>query len=225
VHGYNVTFSEAAVSAAHLAAAMQLRITPIVYSWPSLGKASGYWHDEDTARASTLRFTPFLEHLLSGPEDDIIIVCHSMGSRIVTASLGELSRRGVKADRLRKVALAAADISTEEFGEQWPSLRQFRSTQWTLYESSKDLALVLSQVAHRYRRVGDSRDGVYIQTGSDTIDASNISSTFLAWGHSYIVNNSAVASDLSEWVAQDLLPASRGLIRATQAQDVYWTFP
>jgi esterase/lipase superfamily enzyme len=225
VHGFNVQFYEAALSVARLATSMQAPLLPIFYSWPSEGKVTGYWHDEDAASAAAVRFTPFLERLLSGPVDEVIIVCHSMGSRIVTRSLGELARRNAKLQSLKKVAFAAADINVEELNVQWPYLRKVPGVQWAFYESSGDLALRLSKFIHHFRRVGESDGGVYIADGSDTIDASSTTSIVRTFGHSYIVSSPALGADIGDWVTQDLSPAVRGLQRMMQGMSVYWKIP
>jgi len=225
VHGYDVSQHEAAVSAATLAVSLKISVVPVFYSWPSSGRKAEYWHDEDTVRTSYLRFLPFLEHLLSDPVDEVIIVCHSMGARIVTPALGELARKGIKSPKLRKVAFAAADIDIEEFNEQWRDLRQLQDIEWNMYESSKDGALYLSHWVHSDRRLGDSDGGLYIVGGADTIDASATASTLQFMGHSYVVHSPAVGADLGDWISQDLPPSSRGLLKAKQAGNVYWRFP
>jgi esterase/lipase superfamily enzyme len=224
VHGYNVSQHEAALSAARLAVSLRAPVLPLFYSWPSQGRMVDYPQDEDTARTSYLRFMPFLEHLLSCPADEIVIVSHSMGVRIVAPALGELVRRGVKMPKLSKVAFAAPDMSISEFNEQWRDLNHIPTTQWTLYESSNDLALYLSHIVHRYQRVGDSNDHRYVLSVGDTIDASATASVFQWLGHSYIVHSPVVGSDLGNWISQNLPPFSRGLVRGMPEQPAYWRF-
>jgi esterase/lipase superfamily enzyme len=96
---------------------MQMTAVPVFYSWPSSGSVLGYWHDEDTITPSTLRFSAFLEKLGARSNADVVIVAHSMGSRIVTRSLAELARRGDALPRIRKVVMAAADVSRAELTE------------------------------------------------------------------------------------------------------------
>jgi len=225
IHGFNVEFYEAAISTARLATSMQLRLIPVFYSWPSRGAVSGYWRDEDTVSTSVVKFTPFLAKLLSGPADEVVIVCHSMGSRVVTRALGELARRNANLPALKKVVYAAADLDQQEFTAQLPSLLGVQNVHITLYEASDDLALRLSKFIHRFRRLGESDGGVYLANGVDTIDASSTTSMFHASGHSYIIGSPALAADISDWVSQDLPPAVRGLQRATQGSGVYYRFP
>src|ERR1700730_4102377 len=225
VHGFNVQFYEAAISTARLATSMQLPLVPVFYSWPSQGAVKGYWRDEDTVSTSVVRFTPFLSRLLSGPADEVVIVCHSMGARVVTRALGELARNNTNLTALKKVVYAAAALDAEEFTSQLPSLRRIPNVGITLYAASDDLALRLSKFIHQFRRLGESDGGVYLAAGVDTIDASSTTSMFHAVGHSYIVGSPALAADISDWVSQDLPPTVRGLQRVPQGTTAYYRFP
>lgn len=186
VHGFNVQFHEAALSAARLATSMNTSLVPIFYSWPSQGAILGYWHDEDEVSAAVLRFTPFLRRLLAMPSIEVVIVGHSMGARIVTRALGELGRNNVGVPSLKNVVLAAADVNTEEFHAQWPSLHQIPGVQWASYDASADVALHLSTFIHRFRRLGESSRGIFIEDGLNVIDASSTTSAIRTFGHSYL---------------------------------------
>jgi len=225
VHGFNVQYYEAALSAARLATSMQTPLIPIFYSWPSRGDVLGYWHDEDEVSAAVVRFTPFLQKLLSMPNVSVVVVCHSMGARIVVRALGELARRSVELPALTHVAFAAADVNVEEFRAEWPSLENLRSVQWTSYESSSDFALHLSTYIHSFRRVGESERGLFIEDGMNSVDASSTTSILRSFGHSYIINSPALSADLGDWVVQNLPPDVRGLKRMTQGSEIFWSFP
>jgi esterase/lipase superfamily enzyme len=225
VHGFNVEFYEAALSVARLATSMQIPLVPVFYSWPSKGEVLGYWHDEDEVSAAVIRFSPFLERLLSTPGSEVVIVCHSMGARIVARALGELARKKARLGSLKNVVFAAADVNVEELNAEWPYLKQIPGVQWASYESSGDFALRLSTYIHRFRRVGESDGGVSIEEGMSTIDASSTTSVIRTFGHSYIISSPSLAGDIGDWVAQDLPPAIRGLQRMTQGTAVYWRFP
>jgi esterase/lipase superfamily enzyme len=225
VHGFDVRHHEAAESLATLAVGLGTPVVPVFYSWPSKGQAREYWHDEETVRTSYLRFLLLLQDLLASPADEIIVVAHSMGSRLIVSALGELSRRDPRSvQKLHKIAFAAADVSVEEFRAQWADMHKLDNTEWTIYESSKDLALYLSHIVHNYQRVGDSDPKVLLLSGSDTVDASTTGSSFQFLGHSYITHSAALAQDLGLWISQDLPPGSRGLARVSEGQDVYWKF-
>jgi esterase/lipase superfamily enzyme len=204
---------------------MQTPLIPIFYSWPSRGDVLGYWHDEDEVSAAVVRFTPFLQKLLSMRNVSVLVVCHSMGARIMVRALGELARKGTAIPALTNVAFAAADVNVEEFRAQWPSLWSLRSVQWTSYESSNDFALHLSTYIHSFRRVGESEEGLFIEDGMNSIDASSTTSILRAFGHSYIINSPALSADIGDWVVQNLPPDVRGLRRMMQGNAVFWSFP
>ena len=225
VHGFNVSFTEAALAGARLASSMQMPIVPVFYSWPSQGQMLGYWQDEEIMTPSSLRFSSFVETLAAIPDTEVIIVAHSMGSRIVTRSLAELARRGSALGSVSRVILAAADLARLEFTEQWPSLRALKSIRWTMYASSSDFALRLSTFIHRFRRVGETKGDIYIQAGTDTIDASSTTSVFQAFGHSYVIVSPAIATDIADWVSRNLSPASRGLRADAQNGLTFYRFP
>jgi esterase/lipase superfamily enzyme len=225
VHGYNVTFEDAMISGARLALGMRLPITPVVYTWASGGSPLSYLHDEDTVRVSTVSFTTFLYRLLTTQKRPVVIVAHSMGARIVTAALAELSRRNCACKALAKIVLAAPDLNVVELNAQWSALQQFGTNKWTIYASSNDIALTLSHIIHHYQRVGDPRPSLFISKGSDTVDASAASSALDSWGHSYVVGNPMVAADIGSWVAKDLLPSARGLNQEFQGESAYYVFP
>jgi esterase/lipase superfamily enzyme len=225
VHGFNVTFTEAALAGARLAASMQMPVVPVFYSWPSEGRVLGYWRDEEMITTSSLRFSSFLEKLAAVPNAEVAIVAHSMGSRIVTRSLAELGRRGATVVAIRKVILAAADLARNEFEAQWPSLQMLKNIQWTMYASSSDFALRVSTYIHRFRRVGETKGEIFIQPGTDTIDASSTTSILQAFGHSYVIGSPAIAVDIADWVSRNLSPASRGLRAQSQNGLTFYRFP
>ena len=74
VHGFNVSFSEAAMRTAQLAHDLQFPGKVMLYGWPSAAKVSEYWQDEESARMSIPRFGKFLAYLLTTNITRIFIV-------------------------------------------------------------------------------------------------------------------------------------------------------
>jgi len=224
VHGYNVSFAEAATSAARLSTEVQFPVIPVIYDWPSNGTLTGYWHDEDQIRASFPRFVQFLKDFVLNSPYEVIIVCHSMGSREVTSALSELGRQKVNLPQLKKVVFAAADISAVEFMNAWPDMQKLSGVQYTFYASSHDLPLRLSHIVHQVPRLGDASPIVAVPAGGTTVDASAIDSIYQALGHSYIVNSPRVGADIGNWVDTNNPPQSRGLAQVTIAGKSYFLF-
>jgi esterase/lipase superfamily enzyme len=227
VHGYNTSFSDAINAAARLATEVQFPVIPVAYSWPSAGSYSGYWHDEDTVRASALRFELFLGDLLSNSPIPVTIVCHSMGAREVTAALRALSIRHANLRALQSVVFAASDIYVTEFNEVWPDLVGIPNVRFAFYVSNHDLALRLSHIVHQVPRLGDASPQIYAPIGGQTIDASAVDSIFQAAGHSYILYSPKIGADLGTWIDTDISPTapSRDLIKVTHSGQSYFIFP
>lgn len=223
VHGFANTFESAAVSTARLSAQMRIPLVPMFYSWPSAGKFLMYTADEDMIQASEITFTAFLEHLLQSSPFEIILVCHSMGSREVSFALGELARRGVDMKKLTHVVFAASDIYAAAFQTQWTSLQPLKGVQFGFYTADNDMALKLSWGFHLARpRLGSSGSSMYLPPGGMTVDASAIDSYTTGYGHSYIIDQGKIALDISKWIDRD---ADRGLSEKKEGSQTYFAFP
>lgn len=82
VHGYNVTFEDAALRMAQIAHDLEFEGVPIFYSWPSKGEAVAYARDETNSDWSRPHLRQVLTHLLANSGvKDLYLIAHSMGSR------------------------------------------------------------------------------------------------------------------------------------------------
>jgi esterase/lipase superfamily enzyme len=226
VHGYNMSFAETAMRSAQLAYDLNFPGIPFFFSWPSAARASGYLQDEETAQLSRKAFDQVLDDLGQLPVDEVYIIAHSMGSRIVSEVLGSRVEKGKPTAHLRELLLAAPDINAELFTtEIAPKLALMRGIQTTVYASSSDLALIASKFVHGYSRVGETADGVFVHPGMDTIDASRASLAMRAFGHSYLTDSAEVLKDIGSMLRQKLSAKQRGLPEAGSSPNVYWSLP
>lgn len=226
VHGYNVSFQDAAMRTAQLAHDLKFPGVPFFYSWPSANRVRGYLQDEETARLCESVFETVLSELSKLPVEEIYIVAHSMGNRIVGHGLQAYVDKGKNTKVIKELLLAAPDINADLFKSTIaPRLAQMQGTRTTIYASSFDLALMASKVMHGFRRVGESSGGVQVFSGMDTIDASNVSQSVRNFGHSYIVDSASVISDLRAIVAQRLAAKARGLTQMGAVPNLYWQLP
>ena len=93
VHGYNVTFEDAAVRLGQITYDLGFQGAPILYSWPSSGNPLGYLADEESAEWSTEHFVRFLKMLREDQDiRTIYVIGHSMGNRLITAAFTSLQR-------------------------------------------------------------------------------------------------------------------------------------
>ena len=224
VHGYDVSFENAARRTAQLAYDLQFQGAPIFYSWPSKGALTGYPADEATIDWVRPHLKVFLQQLAVQSEaTSIYLVAHSMGNRALTGALQDIiaeSGRG-PVPHFREVILAAPDVDAGVF-RQLAAAIESSADRVTLYASSKDKALHASKTVHDFPRAGESGTNIVLVKGIDTIDVSSLDTDFL--GHSYVAENSSVISDIFHLIAG--VPAAKRICLSSVAVEElsYWLY-
>lgn len=222
VHGYNVSFDAAVLRTAQIAFDLRFRGAAVLYSWPSGGKVLDYTRDENNALWTVPHFEAFLRTLLDGAEVETVhVIAHSMGNRVVTDALREMS--DVDTSRLDQVVLAAPDIDADVFRQLSPKVT-IRARQFTLYASSKDLALRASKLVHGYQRAGDTDPEVLVVLPVVSVDASEADTNLL--GHSYIGDGTSILADIDRLLETGAPPQERRffLDPVDRGADRYWVF-
>lgn len=223
IHGFNVSFEEAALRAAQIGVDLKVPGITAFYSWPSKGSLLGYAADEASIEASEPHVSNFLTRLAaeSGAER-VDVLAHSMGNRALLRTLQRVMTQAEAAARVPfgQLLLAAPDVDADVFrnlSDAYARLAQ----RTTLYVSSKDRALASSGIVHDHPRAGYSPPVVVTQ-GIDTVEVSNIDLTLL--GHGYYAAARDVLHDMHDVLVNGALPAARlGLITTkTLAGQVYW---
>jgi esterase/lipase superfamily enzyme len=221
VHGYNVSFDDAARRAAQFAVDLNFHGTAMLYSWPSEGKTLRYTVDEGNAIWTTDDFVECLQVVLTQCGfSRVHLVAHSMGNRVVTDGLLMLDPAALPAGsaELVETVFAAPDVDAATFRTFATRFHQ-RARRMTLYASRNDKALGLSRTIHKYPRAGDLSDGIVLADGLDSIDASAVD-TSLA-GHSYFGRNRSIISDIFYLIRGAKAQGERhGLKLATNGK--YW---
>lgn len=220
IHGYKVSFEDAARRTGQIAFDLHFVGAPIFYSWPSNGRFAAYLKDETNIAWSTPHFQRFLSLIAqhSGAKR-IHIIAHSMGNRAVCDALKALSYDPNTNLKFNHLVLAAPDIDADTFRELAATLQKV-SGRITLYESSKDKALQASKKIHGNPRAGEP---LLVIAGLDTIDASAIDTDFL--GHSYFSDNWPLLSDIHSILFKDTPPAERfGLTEMDNPNGKYYAF-
>jgi len=225
VHGYNVSFEDAARRTAQMAFDLGFDGAPIFYSWPSQGRLSAYTVDETNAEWSVPHLKEFLEMVSSKTgAKQIHLIVHSMGGRSLSAALKEIANeQGSEAPIFKEIVLAAPDIDAEVFKRDILPRIQPIVGRITLYASSVDKALMASKMAHGNPRAGDSNsEALVVVHGMDTVDASTVDTSFL--GHSYYAENRSIISDIYLLLRTGNPPNQRNLLERYRNGDKYWTF-
>ena len=223
VHGYNVSFEDAARRTGQIARDLKFQGAPILYSWPSRASLFSYSADEATVEVSAVRFAEFLRKLAQSAGASVLhIIAHSMGNRAVLLGLERLAREA-DPPKLNNVILTAPDIDVERFYQIADSIENY-PVRTTLYASSKDKALRESQRLHRFPRAGESGKSIVIAKGVDTVDASLVDTNLFSLGHSYFGTKRTVLSDISD-VLDGKQPDSRFQLREQKSPlGRYWAF-
>ncbi len=225
IHGFNVSFKDAARRTAQIAYDLSFAGIPVLYSWPSNGKLLNYNADESDAQWSAPNLREFLEsvHRFSGAQR-IHLIAHSMGNRVLTTALQQLAARSTEstaAPPFNQVVLTAPDIDADVFRRDIVPAILPTAERITLYASSDDNALVASKKIHGgYPRAGESGARLVVLAGMDTIDASGIDTALL--GHSYFAETAPVLADLVAVIHYGLAPERRQLIPGTLGSLPFW---
>lgn len=225
VHGYNVSFDDAARRTAQMAFDLEFDGAPIFFSWPSQGQLVKYTVDENNVAWSVPHLKEFLLEVVRRSEaKSVNLIAHSMGNRALASALRELEFELRQESALfNEVVLAAPDIDAEVFKRDVAPALQRIARHSTLYASSNDQALLASKVVHGYPRAGDSGDGLVLVDGVETVDVSRIDLSLL--GHSYYGSSEPILDDLSQLLAESRRPEQRPWLRAAERDGRrYWVF-
>jgi esterase/lipase superfamily enzyme len=223
VHGYNVSFREAALRAAQIGFDLSIKRAMAFFSWPSRGTLEGYATDEASIEASEKAITQFMIDFVerSGAET-VHVIAHSMGNRAVLRAVNRIAAKAKRqtGKHFGQLILAAADVDTDLFRDLCRAYEQV-AQRTTLYISRRDLAVEASKWLHTYPRVGLTPP-IVVAPGIDTVNVANIDMTVL--GHGYVAGARDVLRDIHCLITQNLSPKSRFGLRSAlnEEGERYW---
>ena len=225
VHGYNVSFEDAARRTAQISFDMRFDGAPVFYSWPSQANTVSYTVDEQEIEWAQANIKTFLmEFFAQSGAENIYLVAHSMGNRGLTRALADVIREQPEIHtRLTEVILAAPDIDAGVFRRDIAPALAAAGKPITLYASSEDKALKASKRVHGNPRAGEAGQSIVIVNGVETIDATGVDTSFLR--HSYIAESHSAVSDMIALIREGKRPDQRELLVSVQADaGKYWKF-
>lgn len=223
VHGFNTTFEKAARRAGQLKYDLSFQGPLFFFSWPSKASVFGYTHAANLAEISYTPMTTFLHDLTKQNADRIIIIAHSMGTRILSHGLVDLATTNPEAARkITRVVLAAPDIDARVFKERLLPKLNFLSKPITLYASDKDTALAASKEVNGLPRIGDVSGGLEELENVIMIDASDVRSNLM--NHTYFGDSISIVDDFKSIVNGPLEAEQRAntLIRTGIVPQQLW---
>jgi esterase/lipase superfamily enzyme len=220
IHGYNTSFNEACRRAAQIGYDLKFDGPLLLYSWPSHDSWLSYAADEEMTEWTEEHFRRFLKDILERPSlRKLHVIAHSMGNRVLTRALFFGSLTSQQQSRLGQIILAAPDVNRLIFDEA--DLHKAHGDRITLYASDHDQALKAAKIFHQFSRLGYAHPDMYLRSGMDSIDASDVDTSLL--GHSYISESRPVLADINALIFSNRDPGKRfGLLVEGKAPKQWW---
>lgn len=223
IHGFNVSFEQAALRAAQIGFDLQIKGAMALYSWASRGDVMMYPADEAAVELDEAPIADFLCDLAQRTgARRVHVIAHSMGNRAVLRAVHQITQQAERRSGVRfgQIILAAADVDARKFQELCAAYPRL-SERTTLYVSSRDAAVEASRWLHDFPRVG-LMPPVTTASGIDTVNAVNADLTLL--GHGYVAEARDVISDIHALIRHGAAPARRFGLRPakTAAGEPYW---
>jgi esterase/lipase superfamily enzyme len=213
LHGYNVTFADAAIRAAQIGCDLKVPGATAFFSWPSRGSVTAYPADEASIEASERAITEFLVDFAANcGAEKVHVIAHSMGNRGLLRALQRIAANAQTAGRVKfgQIFLAAPDVDRDLFldlARHYPD----HSERTTLYASGADLPVHLSSKLHGAPRAGYFTPYT-VAPGVDTVAVPDFDIDLL--GHSYFAQAEALLHDIHDLMRHNAAPASRQRIMA-----------
>ncbi|WED42457.1 alpha/beta hydrolase [Legionella cardiaca] len=167
VHGYANSFTGSASVLARGAYDLNTEATYLFFSWPSQYKLFSYSIDEETEKKTAPYFAQFLKELRHEiPEAKLIIIGHSLGTRLICDSFDILYHFGGWADsesEIQDVIMIAPDVDEGDFDNEFKKQILAMVNRLTVYVASDDQALLISHLEY-----GDNPLGLPKEFKSDS---------------------------------------------------------
>lgn len=208
LHGYNVTFEEAAIRAAQIGFDLQAPGTTAFFSWPSRGSVIAYPADEASIEGSEQAITDFLADFARNcGAAKVHVIAHSMGNRGLLRALQRIAANAETRGKVKfgQIFLAAPDVDRDLF-LSLARLFPEHSERTTLYASGADRAVHLSATVHDAPRAGYFAPYT-VTAGVDTVAVPGFDIDWL--GHGYFAQAEALLHDMYDLIRHGVAPAQR----------------
>jgi esterase/lipase superfamily enzyme len=164
----------------------------VAVDWGSLGLRTRYGHDARSARQNAPELVAALLALRAfAPNTELDIFAHSLGTRVVAMAIPHFPAK--TGNVVRNVVLAAPDMTLDDYRKAIARVPG-PVKRITLYVSHRDRALLLSEIIHLHRRLGQITHWQNALANTEVVDASAASSG--PDGHGYAINVPALIGDI-----------------------------
>lgn len=214
LHGFNVTFEDAATRAAQIGFDLKVPGATAFFSWPSRGSVTAYTADEASIEGSEQAITDFLvDFTQSCGAGKVHVIAHSMGNRGLLRALQRIAANAETRGKVKfgQVFLAAPDVDRDLF-LNLARLYPEHAERTTLYASDVDLPVHLSARLHDAPRAGYYVPYT-VAPSVDTVAVPDFDIDLL--GHSYFAQAEALLHDMYDLIRHGAPPAARQRISPT----------
>lgn len=160
VHGFNNSYADTSFRIAQLAQDLELPGAMVTYSWPSRGHPLGYEYDSDSALFARDGLQSLLENIRASGVQRIVVIAHSMGSRLVMETMRQLELKspGWTKKNLSGVILISPDVAVDVFRSQINTINDLPQP-FVVFTSQRDVILKLSaNLRWEEQRLGNIED-------------------------------------------------------------------
>jgi len=194
VAGYRTSFEHGSTVAHNVAAALGERFLVVYVDWGSRGKALDYKLDASSAKRNVPAFAALLTALHRAlPDRPIGVFAHSMGSRVVAGAMRLLQPSADGSSVVGEAVLAAPDLALDDYLKAI-TRRPEPFQRVTIYSSTSDHALALSEIVHLNHRLGQVAMWRHAIANTVVVDAS--AADKIADGHGYAIRDPRVIADI-----------------------------
>jgi esterase/lipase superfamily enzyme len=203
VPGFATSVRSAYVAARRIQSDLGRGDRVVLVDWGSAGRKTGYEHDALTARRNSPMLVPALRALKAiAPRRQLDVFAHSLGTRLVAMAIPNFAPKDGTV--VTNMVMAAPDMTVAAY--QRAITRKpgpFRHI--TLYVSRSDRALLLSEIVHLHRRLGQITQMTRSLANTDVVDASAVSRA-TPDGHGYAINDPLLIHDIGLTLAGTHIP-------------------
>lgn len=222
LHGFNVSFEDAAIRAAQIGFDLKVTGATAFFSWPSRGSTAAYTVDEATIEGSEAAITEFvIDFAKNCGAKKVHLIAHSMGNRGLLRAIQRIAARveDREAVRFGQIILAAPDVDRDIFLDLARLYPGF-ADQTTLYASRRDYAVLASSLVHAAPRAGFFSPYTVV-SGIDTVAVPYFNVDLL--GHSEFAAAEALLHDMHDLTRNNTRPQHRQRIHSATAEGVkFW---
>lgn len=206
LHGFNVSFDQAAIRAAQIGCDLKVTGPMGFFSWPSRGGVANYHVDEATIGASEPFIEEFISHFVRSTGcNRVHLLAHSMGNRGLVRVVERICNRPHSDVKFGQVFLCAPDVDRDTFRHIAGAYKAV-SKRTTLYVCPRDVALQASEWVHSESRAGLSPP-ITVVPGIDTIEVTKFN--LLNLGHGYYAAAESVLTDMFDLLKRNASPDDR----------------